>query len=110
MSTKLRFVQTSDERGDCTASYVVEIKTQDMTVKEFLDIILKEMSSDWGEIKFYSNDLLRYYDVILIYKHGEILTAPAIYEQLINGIEEKKIIGITADGGWTRMDYVVTLE
>ena len=109
MCTKLRFVQTSDECGDCTASYVVEIKTQNMTIKEFLDIILKEMSSDWGEIKFYLGSMM-YYDIKLRYRHGEIETNQEMYEKLLEDLGDKTINRITSDGGWTRMDYVVVLK
>lgn len=108
MNNKLEFIQVGNNRGDCTAPYVVKF-TDKLTVKEFIDGILKDRKSDWGSIKIYCNDILGYYDISIRYRHGEIESAQSLLDMLYNDIGEKDVIGISADGGWSRMDYVITV-
>lgn len=108
MSNKLEFIQVGDECGDCTSPYVVKF-TDKLTVKEFIDGILKDMKNDWGSIKIYSNDILAYYDISVRYRNGEIESAQSLLDMMYKDIGEKEIIGISAAGGWSRMDYVITI-
>lgn len=108
MTEKLEFIQVGDERGDCTAPYVVKF-TDKLTVKEFIDKILNDFNNEWGTIKFYDNDNLRTYDISLRYSHGKIESSKTLLNMLIEDIGEKEIFGISADGGWSRMDYVITI-
>ena len=42
-----RLIQTSDTRGDCTASYDVQLD-KEYTVKEFLETVLTQKVDEWG--------------------------------------------------------------
>lgn len=87
----MKFNSTSKMRGDCTASYdVTDFKAK--TVGEFIEEVLKENADEWGEI---SVDGLQ----ICEYAHGTLRKKP--HERYLN----REITKISADGGWTRMDY-----
>lgn len=89
----MKFYSTGSTRGDCTAPYEVsDYKAK--TVGEFIEEVLKEKADEWGYI---SVDGLQ----ICEYKHGALLAKPK--EMYLN----REITKISADGGWTRMDYSI---
>lgn len=89
----MKFYSTGPTRGDCTAPYeVTDYKAK--TVGEFVDEVLKEKADEWGYI---SVDGVR----ICEYKHGLLIFKPK--EMYLN----REITKISAEGGWSRMDYSV---
>lgn len=87
----MKFNSTGSTRGDCTAPYeVTDYKAK--TVGEFIQEVLNEKRDEWGYI---SVDGLQ----ICEYKHGALLAMPK--EMYLS----REITKISADGGWTRMDY-----
>ena len=92
----MKLTQISQTRGDCTATYsVTEYKAT--TVGEFINEVLVERPSEWGD--FWDS----HHNLIAEYKHGNIVF---ITTRLMN----RRIIKIFGDGGWSRMDYLITTE
>ena len=88
--------------GDCTCSYNVSLD-KEYTVNEFIETVLKEKKNEWGYINIFFSD---YYDRYKIceYKYGEIISIAN--EEYLN----KKVIGVTASGGYSRMDYELLIN
>lgn len=74
--------------GDETSLYEL-VLTKPITVDEFLDYILKELSNEWGYVDVGHNRVE--------YRYGKIISGHLPLQDTV--------IGGTADGGWTRMDY-----
>lgn len=91
--------QISRTRGDCTATYLVT-EYNATTVEEFISEVLTECPSEWGDIR---DDL---HHLIAEYKYGKIVSSDSTAEQLLN----KRIIKIVGNGGWSCMDYLITIE
>jgi hypothetical protein len=87
-------------RGDCTAPYDVELD-KEYTVSEFVNTVLTR--KEWGYIG--------------IYCKGEIFGKPKceyrgdkLLYALPDNVLNKKVIKVKADGGWSRMDYLLWVE
>ena len=98
----MRLKQTGNAGGDCTAPYSV-LLDKEYTVKEFITEILKSRSDEWG--------------YIVIEKKGEIFGKPNCeyrYGKLISNLPkeilDKCVISARAHGGWTCMDYLLTVN
>ena len=91
--------QCGPTRGDCTAPYRVHLD-KEYTVTELVDAIITNNPEEWGNIKL-GNILGK---TICSYRWGKI-TVP-IAEQY----KDQKIITISADGGWSAMDYIITVS
>lgn len=94
--------QTGEERGDCTAPYAV-ILDKPYTVQDFVNTVL-ERTEDWGYIgiddhKNWSNGTPN-----CEYRWGNLKT------RMPEEIMDKPIKSVKADGGWSRMDYLLTLS
>lgn len=93
---------TDREYGDATRDYIVEFD-KEYTIKEFVEEILEEHSKDWG----YFRIPLEYYSVLAIeYEKGKITKNLEILEQYF----DKKIEKVSANGGWSRMDYFIVFK
>ena len=106
----LTFIMIGQERGDCTASYEVKFP-KEYTVRQFVNEIITNHKSDWGFIGIACRKTkhTRFTDLIngfprCSYDHSELTEALPDY------VMDKKIIKITGDGGWTRMDYLLTID
>lgn len=99
----IKLNQNTPTAGDCTAGYAVSLD-KPYTVREFVDEIL-DNAREWGHIGIYSEEQAWFEkgDPYIEYRHG-VLTAPFSDEIL-----EKTIIKATASGGWSLMDYSLTL-
>jgi len=97
-----RLSQAKEERSDCTAPYDVII-IENGTVGDFIDAVLKNRSEDWGYIGINSNESV-FGKPKMEYKHGK-----AINREALSDFESKQVKSVTADGGWSRMDYVILL-
>lgn len=91
------------ERSDCTAPYRVII-TEGGTLKEFIDEVLTNHRGDWGYIGIRS-DTSFFGDPRMEYRWGKPIDREALAKY-----EDREVTAMKADGGWSRMDYIVTLE
>lgn len=94
----IKFVKTGG--GGYTDVYCCEIQKSDLTVIELVRYIMT-MTNDWGIITIHVG---KYQSYQYEYKHGALIDVPAVN---IGYLIVKKI---TASGGWTRMDYDVTVD
>lgn len=89
-------------RGDCTQPYKV-ILDKEYTVGEFIETVLGR-KGEWGYIgieygrSFFGNPNCEY-------KWGKLIT-PNLPDDFL----PLKISSMRADGGWSRMDYLITLD
>lgn len=94
------FYQTGPTRGDCTSPYEVTMD-KEYTVDEFIQEILTR--KEWGYIGIYSsNDFFG--DPKCEYRDDKLLYS------LPNEYLNKRVIKVKADGGWSRMDYLLWTE
>ena len=91
----LKFIKVTPTGGDETAGYDV-ILDKDYTVQTLIDEILLN-KNEWGKISIDGYDSCEY-------KKGELLS------QLGNNTLTKSVDKVTASGGWSRMDYFVTIS
>lgn len=101
----LKFTQTGNVRGDCTAPYAVELD-KEYTVGQLIDVILTRAGilREWGYIGIYDGES--------IFGNPKCEYADA---RLGNGnmpseFLAKKVIKVEADGGWSRMDFMLWVE
>lgn len=98
---RIRFIQTGTTLGDCTTPYEGEFE-KPMEVHELVALVL-ENTQDWGYIGIRDNETI-FGNPRCEYRYGKLLS------ELPNELMCKKIERISASGGWTRMDYLLTLE
>lgn len=99
--------QAGAERGDCTAPYRV-ILDKEYTVKEFIATVLKDCSDEWGYIGIKSDLNVWFGDPNIEYRYGEITNVNSKTEMKFP--LEAKVLSAKADGGWSRMDYMLTVK
>lgn len=88
------------ERGDCTAPYHVELDKV-YTVDEFVHTVLTR--KEWGYIGIYCKGTI-FGEPKCEYRYDKLLYA------LPDDVLDKKIVKAEADGGWSRMDYLLWIE
>lgn len=91
--------------GDCTAGYKVFLD-KEYTLQGFVDAILTNKKDEWGKIKIAKRNSPWYDYPSIDYRNGNIINTPNIPETVFG----YKVKSVTASGGWTAMDYIVTLE
>lgn len=96
-SLKLDFKQQGPTRGDCCAAYSVKL-SRACTLQELIAYILTQRHS-WGFLRIKGN-LFSCFE----YRYGLIIGTAITKVDLCREVSE-----VTADGGWSRMDYFVTL-
>lgn len=96
--------RTTPVGGDCTAGYRVNLD-KEYTLQEFIDAVLTN-KNEWGWIKIAKRDCAMYNYPSFGYRYGEIQTEANIPES----VYAYKVKSVISSGGWTRMDYIVTLE
>ena len=97
---KLNFERTGGPYSDETSSYNV-IVPEGMILEEFIKAVLDEKPKEWGEIH------LGWGGPILIeYKHGNLFNpSKEVSENL-----HKEVVAVKASGGWSLMNYYLTLK
>lgn len=91
--------------GDCMAGYRVFLD-KEYTLQEFVDAILTNKKDEWGEIRIAKTNCPWHLYPRFDYRYGNITSKPNIPEEVFG----YKVKSATARGGWTAMDYIVTLE
>ena len=106
----IRLVRTTPERGDCTAGYAVWW-TGKYTVQSFINEILKTHPGDWGTIGIYVPIKKRKTlsdatdgNPCCEYDHGKLLNS------LPEEVLEREVFGASADGGWSLMNYLLSID
>ena len=83
-----------------TAGFNVKFK-KPYTVGDFINDILTTRTTEWGYVNIVNIDG----HPICGYRYSELFTEP-----FSDDILSKKIKKIIADGGWSRMDYAITIN
>lgn len=86
--------------GDETCGYNITLN-KEMTVREFIDEILKEKPNEWGYFGIYSKKDSIFGEPHCEYSQGQLITDP-IPDEFLN----KKIDKVDGNGGWSRSDYI----
>lgn len=97
--------RTTPVGGDCTAGYHVNLD-KEYTLQEFIDTVITNNKGEWGGIKIARRDCAWYNYPTIGYRYGEITNEPNIPKKVYG----YKVKSVSACGGWTNMDYIVTLE
>lgn len=106
--SKFTLKQESEVRGDETASYSVHFITAP-TVGEFVEDVLANHQSDWGYIGIYNHDTGS--DPFYIFGKPFIeYSRGSLRSDFSKEFKSKRIRAASADGGWSRMDYMLYLE
>jgi len=98
MNKKFSLIYTGGPYGDETSSYDGYLN-QPLTVREFIDAVFEQHPDEWGRIRIFD-------DTYLDYRYDEIEFISSQFNEYLG----KKIKSFTAHGGWTLMDYSLTLE
>lgn len=96
-----KLIQSGPTCGDCTAPYNV-ILDKEYTVEDFIKTILLR-SNEWGYIGIFDGKSI-FGNPNCEYRYGNLKT------HLPNGYLSNKVVRVMASGGWTRMDYILTVE
>jgi len=94
-------IQSTPMSGDCTCGYIVDLHN-DYTVNEFIQEVLTEHKKEWGCFRI--NEGVHRNRGIRWYRYGR-LESGMIPEELL----DMKIEKVTARGGWSAMDYTITI-
>ena len=103
--------RTTPIGSDECAGYEV-ILDKPCTVKEFIDMALKEKDNEWGQFHIVKPHILASYPLpsniaaTAEYSSGKLKTENTIPEKYLS----KTISKITASGGWSRMDYYIKVK
>ena len=97
----MRFIQTHSMGSDCTAPYDV-VDYQAKTVVEFINEMLQQCKSDWGDIDVWVDN--RPLPGCVDYKRGELLG------EIPDAWQYKEVTKVIAAGGWGRMDYRIYVK
>ena len=99
---RLRFMEAGAMGSDCTAPYHV-LFNKPMTVRELISEVLKR--KEWGYIGINNPSNFSIFGTPNCeYNHDKLLN------ELPPEYMDKTIKSIGASGGWTRMDYLLTLD
>lgn len=96
-------VYVGPERSDCTAPYFVELD-KEYTVDEFVNTVLRRGYKEWGYIGINDNGKTVFGTPRCEYRHNKLLYT------LPNDVLDKKVKSVEADGGYSLMDYLISLE
>ena len=98
----MRFIQTHSMGSDCTAPYDI-VDYQAKTAVEFINEMLQQCKSEWGDIEVWAgNNPLDY--KCINYKRGELL------DEIPDAWQYKEVTKVFAAGGWGRIDYRIYVK
>ena len=103
-----KFTRKGPDRGDCTAPYEIRLD-KEYTVLTFIQTVLRERKREWGYIGIKSNDPegLFFGEPRCEYRDGEIVGGVEKLPIIFLSFLTEKVKNVTADGGWSRMDYLL---
>lgn len=90
--------QDTPTGGDCTAGYKVQFSNE-YTVREFIEEVLKKHPGEWGDIK------LKNLEARTKYRYGTL-----VKQNFPDQLPDSKIVKAYAVGGYSNMDYILTIE
>ncbi len=97
----MEFRQIGKTSGDETTPYEVT-KYKSQKVLELVDEILQERPKEWGYISVGEG---WFFDIPHCeYKYGKLLNV------LPADVLSKRVVSVSAYGGWSRMDYYIKVE
>lgn len=95
----LKFIQTHETGGDCTAPYDVMLD-KPYTVGAFVEEVLATRSNEWGNFNVMGSGSDYFHPTARVeYRYGKLL------EALPENLLSMQIDRVKAHGGWTNMDY-----
>lgn len=99
MKKLFRFVESGPISGDCTAPYSLKFNRKNVTVEDFVESVLSR--EEWGKIK------------VIVESNGqrEEQTLEYSCDKIFGEFEHSNmtIKYASAHGGWSRMDYCLTV-
>ena len=98
----MRFIQTHSMGSDCTAPYEI-VDYQAKTVVEFINEMLQQCKSKWGDIEVWADNMPLVYKHV-DYKHGELLG------EIPDEWQHKEVVKVISAGGWGLMDYRIYVK
>lgn len=98
---EFHFIQTGKTARDATTPYAVSLN-KECTVGEFIDCVLKR--KEWGYIGIKS------YGHIFGSPNCEYQGDKIIKTEFTNEDLSRMVSTVSASGGWSRMDYLITLK
>ena len=98
---EFEFIQTGKTSRDETTPYMVSLN-KECSVGEFIDSVLKR--DEWGYIGIRSHGHI-FGSPNCEYRRDKIVNTEFTEEYL-----SRKVATVSAYGGWTRMDYILTLK
>lgn len=107
MKNNFQLIHTGGPYGDCTSDYETSFD-KPFKVKDFLSIV-EAQKEEWGSIRFI---LPHIWSFEVEYSHGIIdyTDFDKFSGRKNKDLFNAKIKKITANGGWSLMQYRVTLE
>ena len=115
---RLDFKIVGGPYGDATSKYEVTFP-EGITVREFVSYIVDDYSvnsgDNWGAFEIHDDNYTFGLVQFLQYNRGKAFyeepwTNKERGEAIFNSIADVRIIKITAHGGWSNMNYILTLE
>lgn len=97
MDKKIKLTLMAGPFGDCTSAYDVSFP-QDITVEQFVQLVLQENPKEWGTIGLSWNHKL------VDYSHGSIK-----FREDYDVYKNERVLKAKAHGGWSLMDYELEL-
>ena len=99
----LNLRQSGRAGSDCTAPYDVEISGQ-CSVDDFIECVLTQFPQEWGYIGVADGSILGYPRIE--YARGKVTVESKDFQDIRDCI----VVKAFASGGWSRMDYLITVE
>lgn len=84
--------------GDETSSYAIELPNEEISVQEFIDMVMLQEPNEWGMIS--SGHV-----VLADYSHGKITYRPEY-----DTYKDRAVASVSAHGGWSLMDYNIIMH
>ena len=95
---KFERICTGGPFGDETCSYVIDLFDKEITVEDFIKMVMCQYPNEWGHITCGSVSLVHYNRGSIRFDSG--------YEDL----KERKVASVSAHGGWSLMDYNIVIH
>ena len=84
--------------GDETCSYMINLPEEEITVGEFIKMVMCQYPGEWGHITCGSVSLAHY-------NHGSIK-----FDSGYEDLKDRKVAAVSSHGGWSLMDYNIVIH